>query len=67
MSGYRISERWIKFYALEFLRGEQIPLFAMKADNWRVDQKVKEILAARTKRIKKNRSSGTFYRGGDDR
>lgn len=60
-----LTPRRIRKYALAFLRGESIPVFAMKADNFSIDREIDAIMAARRKKYKKNRTTGVFYRGGD--
>lgn len=58
-----LSLRQISMYASRLLRGEPIPLFVSKAVNVAIDKKADAILAARKVRIKKHRTTGTFYRG----
>jgi len=51
-----------KFYALRFLRGEPIPLFASKAMNFAIDQAVNELVEARRRHIWRRRKA--LWRGG---
>jgi hypothetical protein len=60
----RLTQGRINVLAHRFLRGEPIPLFIFKADNYEIDKRVDEILAARRRRSYKRERDGQLMRGG---
>jgi hypothetical protein len=67
MQNLVLKPEQVRTYARRFLRGEPIPLFNFKADNFAIDMAIDEIIAARRRYIWKRRKDKQLMRGWRER